>query len=714
MSFIPYLNVEEIESAMEAAAVANPGLCELIALPNTTFEGRASHAVRIAGGMAANRIGVLFIGGAHAREWGSSDILIAFMENIINAYKSNTGVSFQGKSFTAPEIQQLVETLDIFIFPDVNPDGKAFCQSGTDWRKNRRPLNGDIGVDINRNYDFLWDANLYFDPSLYFGYLYSTSSGNYHGPSPFSEAETQNVKWLLDNYPNISFFMDLHSYGQKIMYVWGNDENQTITMEENFSNSAYNAQRGLSGDAYGEFIFEFDCQKIVNTANRMRDALYAVRGKSYSIGQIFNQVGVSAGDSAPYVFSRHFIDSTRRKIFGYGIEWGQSFQPNPSEMTNIIDDISAAITEFCLCASEPDLFIRDNLSDNGKVPSTGILSVSPDIIIRKTPVASPAAAFGDITVDPGSDKVEIGNNNYLYVRVHNAGRHQTDATVRLYFSPLTASCSPSLWQLINEVDVTSILGGGFKVSDAVVWPLVPDPGTANHFCLIAVCGNTMDAFPDTSMIDSAADFIKFMQSNNNIAYRNVTFENILPDGWAEIPFVMQGFRDKPVNYSLVLDGSRLPEATHVELIMSTHLLRGKDAKLRNIKKVNRKETFRETILRISKGNRGVVQNLKLSSKTEKCILQIHLSGQGKHNEEYPVRITQKFGDQEIGHITIFLRCIHLHHAPYVVSRKDRLLHDCKCKQIRNVRPRFLIPYNDPESARTDGYDRAADCLQRRG
>lgn len=714
MPFVPYLNVEEIESAMEVTATANPGLCELITLPNLTYEGRTCHAVRIAGGLATNRFGVLFVGGVHAREWGSSDILIAFMENIINTYKNGTGLSFQGKSFTASEIQQIVETLDIFIFPDVNPDGKAFCQSGTDWRKNRRPLNGDIGVDINRNYDFLWDANLYFDPSLYFGYLYSTSSGNYHGPSPFSEAETQNIKWLLDIHPNISYFIDIHSYGQMLMYVWGDDENQSITTEKNFSNSVYNGLRGLMGDTYGEFIFDFDYMKAVYIANRMRDALFTVRGKSYTVGQIFNQVGVSAGDSAPYVFSRHFIDSTRRKIFAYGIEWGQSFQPLPAEMTNIIDDIGAAITEFCLCASSSDLFIRDNLTDTGKEPSTGILSMSPDIITRKNLIADPMVAFGDITVDPGSDRVEIGNDNYLYVRVHNLGRHQTDATVRLYFAPLTTSCSPTLWEFIDEVDVLNIPGGGFKVSDAVVWPHVPNPGTANHFCLIAVCGNSIDTFPDTTMIDSAADFIKFMQSSNNIAYRNVTFENILPDGWAEIPFVMQGFSGKETGYNLIFDGSKLPEGSRVDIKIWRQLLKGKDTKLQNIKKLSRKETLRETVLRISKENIGAIQNLKLSSKTTpKFILRIHLSEKGKHKKEYPIKVIQKLGQEEIGQITIFLRCLHLDKVPYLASKKDHFLHRSKCQQVRNLRPGYFIPYDHPESARIDGYNCAPDCLKRR-
>lgn len=656
MTFVPYLNADEVESAMEVAATNNPGLCDLITLPNLTYEGRVSHAVRISGGTAVNRTGILFLGSVHAREWGGSDILIAFMENIIDAYNTNTGLIFQGKSFTSSEIQRIVETLDIFIFPDVNPDGKAFSQDGTDWRKNRRPVGSEIGIDINRNYDFLWDANLYFDPSINFSYLYSPSSSTYHGTSPFSEAETENIKFLIDNYSNISFFIDIHCYGQKIMYTWGDDENQSVELEKNFHNSAFDGQRGLSGDAYKEFIFDFDSQKVVNIANRMYNALYAVRGKSYSVGQIFHQVGVSAGTSASYMFSRHFINSTQRKIFAYGIEFGQTFQPTPSEMTNIIDDIGAAITEFCLSASEPDIFIRDNLSDTGKEPSTGGLSISPDIIVRKNMVTDPAVTLGDITVDPGSDKVEIGNDNYLYARIHNPGSQLTDAAVRFYFAPLTTSCSPLFWNFIDEVDIFSIPAGGFKVSDTVTWPNVPDPGTTNHFCLIAVCGNTTDPFPDTSMINSASEFIEFMKSSNNIAYRNVTFENIEPDGWGKIPFVMHGFSRKMEDYDLVFDGSKLPEGSHINIKTWRRLLEGKNVELENIKKLRDGKLIRKTILQIGDGNSGAIRNLRFSYKLKpRFDIFIHLSRKARHKREYPVRIVQKLGRKEIGHITILVK-----------------------------------------------------------
>jgi hypothetical protein len=242
--------------------------------------------------------------------------------------------------------------------------------------------------------------------------------------------------------------------------------------------------------------------------------------------------------------------------------------------------------------------------------------------------------------------------------VHNSGGQQTDAIVRFYFAPLTTSCSPALWEFIDEVAVLNIPGGGFKVSDAVVWPHVPGPGTANHFCLIAVCGNTIDPFPETTMIDSAIDYIKFIRSSNNIAYRNVTFENILPDGWAEIPFVMPALLDKVAGYNLVLDGSKLPEDSRVEMKIWKRLLIGRDVKLQNIRKLKPKKNIRKTVLRIGKGNIGIIQDLRFSSKrTPKFVLRVHIPRKVKPHKEFPVKIVQKWNEEDLGQITIFLRCI---------------------------------------------------------
>ena len=44
----------------------------------------------------------------------------------------------------------------------------------------------------------------------------------------FSEPEAANAKWIFDNFPNVRYFMDLHSSGEDILYTWGDDENQTV------------------------------------------------------------------------------------------------------------------------------------------------------------------------------------------------------------------------------------------------------------------------------------------------------------------------------------------------------------------------------------------------------------------------------------------------------------------------------------------------------
>lgn len=43
---MPYLNVDEVESAIELVAESNPGSTELIELPRSTWEGRTSPGSR--------------------------------------------------------------------------------------------------------------------------------------------------------------------------------------------------------------------------------------------------------------------------------------------------------------------------------------------------------------------------------------------------------------------------------------------------------------------------------------------------------------------------------------------------------------------------------------------------------------------------------------------------------------------------------------------
>jgi len=140
---LSYLNVDEVETALSVAASAPyTTITQLIPLPESTWDGHRCSAIKIANGSNSNRPGVYFIGGVHAREWGSSDILIYFIEQIEKAYHANTGVTLGSKNFSTSDIQTIVNMLDIFVFPQVNPDGRNYSMTSTDamWRKNRHTI----------------------------------------------------------------------------------------------------------------------------------------------------------------------------------------------------------------------------------------------------------------------------------------------------------------------------------------------------------------------------------------------------------------------------------------------------------------------------------------------------------------------------------------------------------------------------------------------
>ncbi|HSL29108.1 MAG TPA: M14 family metallopeptidase [Anaerolineales bacterium] len=375
-----FLNVVEIESALEGLASGYPGMAELITLPYPTAEGRRSHAIRI-GSLECYRTTVLIISGQHAREWGGPDICINFVADLLEAWALGTGLVYGGTSFSAAQLRAIRNGVEIVVFPNVNPDGRHHSQTTADalWRKNRNPASSGgvasrIGVDVNRNYKFLWDFPVTFAPSAVFaGTLASNDPGNdlYHGTTPFSEAESKNVRWLFERFPRIGQFIDIHSFGGDILYTWGDDENQSSTTAMNFMNGMWNGQRGLKGDLYGEYIAPIDLTEMENTADTMNSAITGVRGVSYLTAQSFFLPGFlkypTSGASTDWAFSRHYADPSKRKVFSYAIEFNRTpdrnerhFFPDWAEMERIILDVDAGLVAFCLRAAPRmmDFFIH--------------------------------------------------------------------------------------------------------------------------------------------------------------------------------------------------------------------------------------------------------------------------------------------------------------------------------------------------------------------
>jgi len=188
----------------------------------TTIQGRPVYWMRISNnpGVEQDKPKVLFTALTHAREPLSMQQMIYQMWYLLENYGSD------------PEITYLVDNLEMYFVPCVNPDGYIYNQQtnpngGGMHRKNMR-INADnsTGVDLNRNFGYMWG----YDNS---GSSPTPSSNTFRGTGPFSEPETQLVKELAETY-DFSLALNNHTYSDLLIYPWGY-QNQLTPDGEVFS-----------------------------------------------------------------------------------------------------------------------------------------------------------------------------------------------------------------------------------------------------------------------------------------------------------------------------------------------------------------------------------------------------------------------------------------------------------------------------------------------
>jgi murein tripeptide amidase MpaA len=244
---------------------------------------------------------VLFIGGAHAREWVPPDALLTLLGRLLAAYESKQELEIPAFTDTAPspdipypaasidadEVQRIVESVELYVIACINPDGRAFTQSAPAnamWRKNRRPPEAGsrcFGVDPNRNNDVAWDYERYYSRA---GAEENSASKDpcdpqvYVGPAAASEPEVRNVEGLLRE-QEIEFFVDVHSFSRKLMFSWGMDGNQSRDPSQNRSNPVWDGRRdGAVGGPYGEFIPADALERHIRIGTAMHDAITDAAG----------------------------------------------------------------------------------------------------------------------------------------------------------------------------------------------------------------------------------------------------------------------------------------------------------------------------------------------------------------------------------------------------------------------------------------------------
>lgn len=207
-----YHTHDELTAELRAIAAAHPDIARL-STAGTSYRGRPIWVLKISDNAAVDEPEpeVLLDGLTHAREHLTIEQSLAAIHWLVDRY----GVSERRTA--------LVDGLEIWVMPEINPDGGQFDISGGRfhlWRKNRQP-NGagkPIGTDINRNYSYRW------------GCCGGSSSApgaiTYRGAEPFSTPEARVVRDFVrsrrvDGEQQLRVAVSFHSFGKLILFPYG-------------------------------------------------------------------------------------------------------------------------------------------------------------------------------------------------------------------------------------------------------------------------------------------------------------------------------------------------------------------------------------------------------------------------------------------------------------------------------------------------------------
>jgi len=351
-----YRTVNDIYGEMYFLSQFFPQLCARIQLPEPSVEGQPVYALRLRAGSGTARRGVLVVGGTHARELMNPDAMHELSINLLVSYQSHTDLSYGGRTWSADDIQLILDALDLWFVPCSNPDGRRYVMTVDDmWRKNRRDHPGTTceGVDLNRNLDVLWGI-AQGQTSC------SPCSDVYCGPSAFSEPETRNIKFLLDT-ERIVTFVDVHSFSQLVLYPWSHAATQSSDPSQQFTSLPTGTCTASIPSTYQEYMPPLDVQRFTTVAGQIVTDIAAVRGSHYTPQTGFG-LYATTGSHEDYAYARHIADPSLPKTYGFTFETGpnlgtgrerESFHPADPEPIKL--DAKAAILSLLqqsVCAIE--------------------------------------------------------------------------------------------------------------------------------------------------------------------------------------------------------------------------------------------------------------------------------------------------------------------------------------------------------------------------
>ncbi|MER7048766.1 M14 family metallopeptidase [Streptomyces jumonjinensis] len=207
-----YHNYAEMSAEIDQRIAAYPSIMSKRVI-GKSHQGRDIIAVKISDNVAADESEpeVLFTHHQHAREHLTVEMALYLIRELGEDYGTDS------------RITNAVNGREIWIVPDVNPDGGEYdiaTGSYRSWRKNRQPNTGStaVGTDLNRNWDYRWGCCG--------GSSGSFSSDTYRGRAPESAPEVKVIadfvrSRVVGGTQQIKTGIDFHTYSQLILWPFG-------------------------------------------------------------------------------------------------------------------------------------------------------------------------------------------------------------------------------------------------------------------------------------------------------------------------------------------------------------------------------------------------------------------------------------------------------------------------------------------------------------
>jgi len=215
-----YHNYAEMNTEIDQRLAAYPNIMSKRAI-GKSYQGRDIVAIKVSDNVATDESEpeVLLTFHQHAREHLTVEMALYLLRELGAGYGSDSRVT------------NMVNNREIWIVPDLNPDGGEYdIASGSyrSWRKNRQPNSGSsyVGTDLNRNWNYKWGCCG--------GSSSSKSSETYRGASAESAPEVKVVAdfvrgRVVGGKQQITAGIDFHTYSELVLWPFGYTTADTAT-----------------------------------------------------------------------------------------------------------------------------------------------------------------------------------------------------------------------------------------------------------------------------------------------------------------------------------------------------------------------------------------------------------------------------------------------------------------------------------------------------